>query len=121
MVKQALEDKEGLVADMLSIPREHFEHIADMASMDSSLRGRDPSERVLASIFHVNQLQKAVNDSLNISELDAMAAKGGKHPSCASQQDVDEHKTAVPTIPTNLVREIASSLNSQLTTLLVSV
>ncbi|CAH1107321.1 unnamed protein product [Psylliodes chrysocephalus] len=121
MVKQALEDKEGLVADMLSIPREHFEHIADMASMDSSLRGRDPSERVLASIFHVNQLQKAVNDSLNISELDAMAAKGGKHPSCASQQDVDEHKTAVPTIPTNLVREIASSLNSQLTTLLSEV
>ncbi|XP_056631640.1 rho guanine nucleotide exchange factor 12 isoform X2 [Diorhabda sublineata] len=120
MVKQALEDKEGLVADMLSIPREHFEHIADMASIDPSI-GRDPSERVLASIFQVNQLQKAVNESLNITELDAMAVKGGKHPTCASQQEGSDEHSNIPTIPTNLVREIASSLNSQLTTLLSEV
>ncbi|XP_072375594.1 rho guanine nucleotide exchange factor 12 isoform X3 [Diabrotica undecimpunctata] len=120
MVKQALEDKEGLVADMLSIPREHFEHIADMASMDPS-NGRDPSERVLASIFQVNLLQKAVNDSLNITELDAMAAKGGKHQTCASQQEVIGETVTAPTVPTSLVREIASSLNSQLTTLLSEV
>ncbi|CAG9864678.1 unnamed protein product [Phyllotreta striolata] len=132
-VKQALEDKEGLVADMLSIPREHFEHIADMASMEpapsaaasssSSSGGRDPSERVLASIFRVNQLQKAVNDSLNVTEAEAAAAKGGRYPACAARraQSPDRRRPNVPTVPTALVREIASSLSSQLTILLSEV
>ncbi|KAJ8969103.1 hypothetical protein NQ317_006980 [Molorchus minor] len=106
LVKQALEDKEGLVADMMSIPREDFQHIADMASVDTSTT-RDPSERILASIFQVNQLQKAVNESLNISQLDVVTAKG----------DIPEPMT----IPVTIVGEIAASLSTHLTTLLSEV
>ncbi|KAJ8922199.1 hypothetical protein NQ315_004136 [Exocentrus adspersus] len=120
LVKQALEDKEGLVADMMSIPREHFQHIADMASVDTSA-SREPSERILAAIFQVDQLQKAVNQSLNITEYDAVTAKGGKFPACAGQQPVDEASAAHLSIPVNLVRDLATSLSSQLTTLLSEV
>lgn len=134
LVKQALEDKEDLVADMLSIPREHFQHIADiMVSADTSTC-REPSERVLTAIFQVDQLQIAVNRALNISELDQITLKGGKHQSCASQQPesvIDEQQSDVTsvsssiganpplTIQVGVVRDIASSLSSELTTLLV--
>lgn len=144
LVKRALEDKEDLVADMLSIPREHFQHIADIMVSADAATGREPSERVLAAIFQVDQLQKAVNSALNVSELDQIALKGGKHPSCASQQHQQQQQhetvgeavenqpsdvtTVGSTITTNppltiqvgVVRDIASSLSTELTTLLVS-
>lgn len=129
-----MEDKEDLVADMLSIPREHFLHIADiMVSADTST-SREPSERVLSAIFQVDQLQKVVNRALNVSELDQITLKGGKHPSCASQQqdctvndnqsEITSNSSTIPnpplTIQVGVVRDIASSLSSELTTLLVS-
>ncbi|CAG9824246.1 unnamed protein product [Phaedon cochleariae] len=117
-VTRALEDKEVLVADLLSIPREHFRHIADMASMDESA-SRDPSERVLASIYLVDRLQKAVNEATNVGDLDVMAAKGGRHAVCTGQQDQpSEHVEPPLTVPASLVRDIAGSLSLQLTTLL---
>jgi hypothetical protein len=51
-VRRALEDKEGLVADLLSIPREHFHLIADMASDTQETRpSKDLAERVLAAVY----------------------------------------------------------------------
>lgn len=105
---------------MLSIPREDFNHIADMASIDTASSG-DPSERVLACIFQGDQLLKAINQLLNVSEIDVVSNKGGKHPSCASQQVAEETAaTSVPLTMPTVVRDIATSLSSQLTTLLVS-
>lgn len=127
---------------MLSIPREHFQHIADIMVSADTATTREPSERVLTAIFQIDQLQKAVNKALNISELDQIALKGGKHPSCASQQQlqetsVDDYQQAEVTtissssssgatnppltIQVGVVRDIASSLSSELTTLLVSI
>lgn len=125
---------------MLSIPREHFQHIADIMVSADTATTREPSERVLTAIFQIDQLQKAVNKALNISELDQIALKGGKHPPCASQQQqqetsVDDHQQAEVTtissssgaanppltIQVGVVRDIASSLSSELTTLLVRI
>lgn len=53
-VRQALADKEKLVADLFSIPPEDFHHIADMASEDvcnDVSAERDSSEFVLAAIY----------------------------------------------------------------------
>lgn len=137
-------DKEGLVADLLSIPREDFHHIADMASEDMSSdisSERDSSEYVLAPLYQgnklskkklsavfivllfylVNQLLEAVNDALNISEIDPILATGGKHPSCASNEDLILEKIEhVPSVPAHKIRDIVTTLNTQLTTLLVS-
>lgn len=56
-VRQALAAKEGLVADLLSIPREDFHHIADMAGEDTSHNDtteRDSTEFVLAPMYQGN-------------------------------------------------------------------
>lgn len=57
LVKQTLAEKEDLVADLLAIPREHFEHIADMASETPTTPDGSKSsnlvDRLLASVFQV--------------------------------------------------------------------
>lgn len=53
-MREALAAKEGLVADLLSIPREDFHHIADMASEDMHndiSAERDSTEYVLAPMY----------------------------------------------------------------------
>lgn len=52
-VRKALADKEGLVADLLSIPREDYQLIADIAG-EVDAKGcteRDPAELVLAAVY----------------------------------------------------------------------
>lgn len=53
-VRKALADKEGLVADLLSIPREDYQLIADIAGEADAAKGcteRDPAELVLAAVY----------------------------------------------------------------------
>lgn len=40
-----------LVADMLSIPREDFHHIADMVSEDNPNVNKEPCEIALAAVY----------------------------------------------------------------------
>lgn len=62
-----------------------------------------------------------MNDSLTISETDPILTKGGKHASCASNETaVSKRNNVVPQVPVNRFKDIATILNSQLTTLLVS-
>lgn len=56
LVKQTLAEKDDLVADLLAIPREDFQHIADMASTASSnadSHSLDITDRLLATVFQV--------------------------------------------------------------------
>lgn len=68
-------------------------------------------------------LQKAVNDALNVSESDVIAAKGSKGPVCPGQEPSTPttNRSVIPSVPATLVGEIAACLSKQLTTLLVSV
>lgn len=47
-IRQALAEKQALVADMLNVPREDFETIADMAGEPAL--DKDPAELLLASV-----------------------------------------------------------------------
>lgn len=68
----------------------------------------------------VNQLLEAVNDALNISEVEPVLATGGKHPSCTSNEALILNKNEhVPSVPAHKIRDIVTTLNTQLTTLLV--
>lgn len=141
-VRRALADKEGLLADLFSIPREDYQLIADIASEEThnkkNTSDREPSELVLAAVFQgiyshqsnyiqlnldsflADQLLAAVNDSLNISEADAVIASGGKYPSCASNENsVSKQNNHLPSVPVHRLQEIATTLSTQLTTLLV--
>ncbi|KAF5297373.1 hypothetical protein FQR65_LT01303 [Abscondita terminalis] len=121
-IRRALTEKEGLVADLLSIPREDYQLIADIAS-DETLKktniDREPSEVVLAALYQAEQLIVAVNDSLSISEAEAALANGGRHASCASNESlVSKQNNHIPLVPVHRVQGIATTLSSQLTTLL---
>ncbi|KAK4873317.1 hypothetical protein RN001_015346 [Aquatica leii] len=121
-IRRALTEKEGLVADLLSIPRENYQLIADIASDETFKKAnidREPSEVVLAALYQAEQLLVAVNDSLNISEADAAVANGGRHASCASNENlVTKQNNHVPVVPVHRIQGIATALSSQLTTLL---
>lgn len=49
IIKQTLIEKQLLVADILHIPKEDFEHVADIASEPSSIE-KEPAELILAAI-----------------------------------------------------------------------
>lgn len=48
IIKQALLEKHILMADILNIPKEDFEHVADIASEPSA--EKEPAELILAAI-----------------------------------------------------------------------
>ena len=48
-IKQALTEKQALVADILNLSREDFEHVADIASEPSEIE-KEPAELILAAI-----------------------------------------------------------------------
>lgn len=68
----------------------------------------------------VDQLLLAVNQSLDISESDPVLMTGGKHPSCTSNEPLVSRNN-VPSVPVHRLQDIATTLNSQLTTLLVCI
>ncbi|XP_066148059.1 rho guanine nucleotide exchange factor 12 isoform X2 [Euwallacea fornicatus] len=131
LVKQTLAEKEDLVADLLAIPREHFEHIADMASMTvesnptENHSSSDIIDRLLASVFQVDILQKAVNEALNVTEGDVIASRGGKTTACLTQEASgsapETTRSVIPSVPAKLVGDIAASLSLQLNTLLIEI
>lgn len=49
IIKQALREKQLLMADILNIPKEDFEHVADIASEPSTVE-KEPTELILAAI-----------------------------------------------------------------------
>jgi len=49
IIKQALLEKQLLMAAILNIPKEDFEHVADMAS-EPSIVEKEPVELILAAI-----------------------------------------------------------------------
>ncbi|XP_065161980.1 rho guanine nucleotide exchange factor 11 isoform X3 [Atheta coriaria] len=114
-VKKALADKEVLVADLLSIPRENYRDIADMVGEKKT--DVEPCELVLASLNQANKLISAVNDSMNITDAETVAATGGKHPSCNSNE-LSAKQNHVPSVPASKIQPIATTLQSQLTNLL---
>ncbi|XP_017794853.1 PREDICTED: rho guanine nucleotide exchange factor 11 isoform X2 [Habropoda laboriosa] len=76
IIKQALIEKQLLVADILNIPKEDFEHVADMASEPSSME-KEPAELILAAISQANQLVGMLNSALNVSETETVLASRG--------------------------------------------
>ncbi|XP_029169696.1 rho guanine nucleotide exchange factor 12 isoform X4 [Nylanderia fulva] len=76
IIKQALLEKHVLMADILNIPKEDFEHVADIAS-DPSTVEKEPVELILAAISQTDQLVGMLNSALNVSETETIFASCG--------------------------------------------
>lgn len=125
IIKQALIEKQLLVADILNIPKEDFEHVADMASEPSSLE-KEPAELILAAISQANQLVGMLNSVLNVSETETVLASRGASvlatpPNCEAtgcpSPRMHLHPQQ-PAVPVATLQPVCHSLTSQLSQLL---
>ncbi|XP_034171982.1 rho guanine nucleotide exchange factor 2 isoform X4 [Osmia lignaria lignaria] len=124
IIKQALIEKQLLVADILNIPKEDFEHVADMASEPSSME-KEPAELILAAISQANQLVGMLNSALNVSETETVLASRGtsaltapascEATGCPSPR---VHLHPQPAISIASLQPVCHSLTSQLSQLL---
>ncbi|XP_075211643.1 rho guanine nucleotide exchange factor 2 isoform X3 [Lycorma delicatula] len=106
-IRQALVEKQQLVADILHIPREEFETIAELAGEPAT--DKEASELVLAAVNQANQLSAVVNEALRVTEEEAVSA-GATDPVARCNR--------MPGISPHRLQTIASALNTQLTQLL---
>nr|XP_018910906.1 PREDICTED: rho guanine nucleotide exchange factor 11 isoform X3 [Bemisia tabaci] len=102
MIRQALAEKQKLVADILHVPHDQFETFAEMASEPAM--DKEAAELILAAVNQANQLSAAVSSALSVTEEDAVTAhsKSAKFPSVSTTQ----------------LQTIATSLNNHLSQLL---
>ncbi|CAK9805241.1 Rho guanine nucleotide exchange factor 12 [Anthophora quadrimaculata] len=125
IIKQALIEKQLLVADILNIPKEDFEHVADMASEPSSME-KEPAELILAAISQANQLVGMLNSALNVSETETVLASRGASalttpPSCEATGCPSPRMHLHPQQPAISIaslQPVCHSLTSQLSQLL---
>ncbi|OAD46957.1 Rho guanine nucleotide exchange factor 12 [Eufriesea mexicana] len=109
IIKQTLIEKQLLVADILHIPKEDFEHVVDMASEPST-----------------NQLVGMLNSALNVSEAESVLASRGASalvtpPSCEATGCPSPRMhlhSQQPAISIASLQPVCHSLTSQLSQLL---
>ncbi|XP_063995232.1 rho guanine nucleotide exchange factor 12 isoform X4 [Diachasmimorpha longicaudata] len=126
VIREALIEKQALVADILNIPKEDFEHVADMADMASEQRAleKEPAEVILVAINQANQLISLINMALVVTESEAvLAAKGssGAAGGCGTVGCPVPRNTGdslQPSIPVSALQPVCHSLNMQLSQLL---
>lgn len=129
VIKNALIEKQLLVADILNIPKEDFEHVADMASEATGL-DKEPAELILAAISQTNQLMSIINSALNVTETEAVLAARGTNaaslttscdsPGCPVPRINQQQQQQQPSVSIVELQPICHSLTSQLSQLLVS-
>ncbi|XP_042870463.1 rho guanine nucleotide exchange factor 11-like isoform X4 [Penaeus japonicus] len=110
-IRQALEEKQHIIADILNIPHEHFENVADMAG-EPAVGNKEPRELVLAAMYQAKCLQETLNEALNIRESDIVAAR--------ANNDSANKLSSLPLYqaPMSKLMAISTSLSQQLSSLL---
>lgn len=76
-IRQALEEKQQIIANILNIPYEDFESVVDMAG-EPAVGNKEPKELVLAAMFQAKCLQESLNEALNLTEGDIVAARANE-------------------------------------------
>ncbi|XP_066599508.1 rho guanine nucleotide exchange factor 12-like isoform X2 [Prorops nasuta] len=125
VIKKALEEKQLLVADILNIPKEDFEQVADIAAEPSSVE-KEPAELILAAINQANQLAAMLNSALNVTEIESVLVSRGSSstpvsPACEATGCPVPRSHSLPTqplVPVASIQPVCHSLTSQLSQLL---
>ncbi|EEB12225.1 conserved hypothetical protein [Pediculus humanus corporis] len=113
-IRKALLAKQQLVADILHVPKEEFQTIAEMAGEPSV--DREAAELVLAAVNQANELAAAVNEALKVTDEEAVTYTSEVMPGYSTRGG--RRKTRLPGVPAQKLQGISNSLNYQLTQLL---
>lgn len=71
-LSETLAEKQKLVCDLIKLPNEHFQAVADIAGQPEA--PREPSDLVLAAYAEIETLTKILNSHMNVSVLQEVAA-----------------------------------------------
>ncbi|XP_071744698.1 uncharacterized protein [Lepeophtheirus salmonis] len=83
-ISKALLEKQRIIADIFQIPTDDFDAIADIASQPS--QNKDAREVLLAALAQANSLSELLNESLNLTEEDTIAASSSSSSNSKSYQ-----------------------------------
>ncbi|KAG0716525.1 hypothetical protein GWK47_009478 [Chionoecetes opilio] len=108
-IRQALEEKQQIIANILNIPYEDFESVVDMAG-EPAVGNKEPKELVLAAMFQAKCLQESLNEALNLTEGDIVAARANEA-KAASAPLYQAPMTKLMNISTTLSQQLSSLLN----------
>ncbi|XP_069677128.1 rho guanine nucleotide exchange factor 12 isoform X3 [Periplaneta americana] len=107
-IRLALAEKQQLVADILHVPREEFENIAELAGEPSL--DKEATELVLAAVNQANQLTTILNNSLHVTEEETVSAM--------SETVSGRRVERLPSVPAHKLQGISTALNTHLSQLL---
>ncbi|XP_058799501.1 rho guanine nucleotide exchange factor 12 isoform X2 [Phymastichus coffea] len=123
VIKQALIEKQSIVANILNIPKSDVEHLAEPTSELSGVE-KEPSELILTAIGQANQLIELLNTALTVSETESVLATqsltapavGCETTGCPTPRP--HPRNLEPTIPVSTLQPLCNTLTSQLSQLL---
>ncbi|XP_014674125.1 PREDICTED: rho guanine nucleotide exchange factor 11-like [Priapulus caudatus] len=108
LIRDALKKKQHIIAKILNIPEEEFEHIAEMAG-EASGEDKEESELVLAAIAQAELLHNLINDSIPVEEQEVFEE---------GATSLTDEAVLPATVPSYKLLCIANSLNQFLRQLL---
>ncbi|XP_059480825.1 rho guanine nucleotide exchange factor 12 isoform X2 [Neocloeon triangulifer] len=105
-IRAAIRRKQKIVADLLHIPQDQYETIAELAS-EAGSSDKEQVELALACFHQVTRLTTILNENLRVTEEDSVAA---------TSSTLNRNP---PSISVNLVQEITTALTTHVTQLMV--
>ncbi|XP_054285231.1 rho guanine nucleotide exchange factor 12 [Macrosteles quadrilineatus] len=106
-IRESLEEKRHLVAEILHVPPAEYDTISDMAAEPS--HDKEPQEILLALSNQANKLTSVINEYLQVTEEEAVTA---------SRAVEERQRCHLPSVPAHVLQQISSQFNSQLTLLM---
>ncbi|XP_011497167.1 PREDICTED: rho guanine nucleotide exchange factor 12 [Ceratosolen solmsi marchali] len=122
VIKQALIEKQCIVANILNIPKADTEQMTDSGS-DLPVAEKEPAELILAAIGQANQLIELLNSALTVSETETVLATQTASTSSSCEATGcptprPHPRTLEPAVPVSTLQPVCNSLASQLSHLL---
>ncbi|CAH1732957.1 unnamed protein product [Aphis gossypii] len=115
VIEEALNERLQLVADILKVPLSVSNKTSD--DQDKSISD-EPNEILLSAVSQGNEIITVLNDSLSMTDVDAIAASLGTSNLTSNCSLYKAYATQLSRI--TKVKPIVASLNSQITELLIS-
>ena len=128
MIRAALADKQRLVADILHVPHAELDSSIPPLPAEASIESDGENEArllVMTALTQANQLTSVLNDSLRITEEEAIAAVSSDPSAALSASSGSSPRSVrrisrMPGAPTSKLLTLTSALNKDLTQLLVA-
>ncbi|XP_064470907.1 uncharacterized protein LOC135385494 isoform X2 [Ornithodoros turicata] len=122
-VLNAIREKQDIVSEILRIPKGDYENVAEISEQAGGDKG--PMELLLQITYQANNLEKLINEALNIKEEDAITAPSSINvihedspaESSSASPQASQKASTLPGVPTDKLLSVTNPLVKYLTQL----